>query len=153
MDLPSLVLIGSDHAGFSLKERLREFLQQEFPQINVKDCGCFDEKSVDYPDVAKTVGLEVAKEKSRRGILVCGSGIGMTMAANKMPGIRAAQVWDTTSARLSREHNDANVVCLGARLNGLETAFDIMRVWFRTEFQGGRHEMRVQKMGQLDHGK
>lgn len=150
MSLPSLLLIGSDHAGFSVKEKVRELLAKEFPDLKVKDCGCFDENSVDYPDVAKTVGTAVALDASHRGILICGSGIGISIAANKIAGVRAAEVWDMTSARLSREHNDANIVCFGARLIGIEVAFDIVRTWLRSGFLGGRHEGRVKKIAQLE---
>ena len=150
MDLPSVLLIGSDHAGFSVKEKVREMLAKEYPSLTVKDCGCFDETSVDYPDVAKTVGEAVAKDKTHKGILICGSGIGISIAANKVNGVRAAEVWDTTSARLSREHNDANIVCFGARLIGIEVALDIVRVWLRSGFLGGRHEQRVKKIAQLE---
>lgn len=150
MEQPSLLLIGSDHAGFALKEKIRETLAKEFPGLKVKDCGCFSESSVDYPDIAQGVGAEVAADATRRGILICGSGIGMTIAANKVAGIRAAQVWDVTSARLCREHNNANIACFGARLVGPEVAMDIVRIWLKTPFQAGRHELRVQKISQLD---
>lgn len=146
----SVLFIGSDHAGFSLKEKVREMLGKEQPTLKVVDCGCFDENSVDYPDVAKLVGEKIAKLPESYGLLICGSGIGMSIAANKVAGIRAAEVWDATSARLSREHNNANIACFGARLVGMETAFDIVRAFIKTAFQGGRHEGRVKKISQLE---
>lgn len=147
---PALIAIGSDHAGFSVKEKVRELLAKEFSGIEVKDCGCFNESSVDYPDLAQAVGETVAKRKDALGILVCGSGIGVAIAANKINGVRAATAWDATSARLSREHNDANVVCFGSRLVGIEVVNDIVRSWIGASFQAGRHANRVEKIRQLE---
>lgn len=142
------VYIGADHAGFSLKQQLIQHLNEKFPDLTIEDCGTNGEASVDYPDFAKTVADKVAKHG--RGILVCGSGIGMCITANKVAGVRAAQVWDATSARLSREHNDANVMCIGARLMGTEVAFEAARVWLSTAFGGGRHQKRIDKILQLE---
>ena len=147
----SRVFVGSDHAGFELKNLIVERLRAEFPQLPVEDCGTQSEASTDYPTYAKIVGEKVAADPKSRGILVCGSGIGMSIAANKVRGVRAAQVWDATSARLCRQHNGANVVCVGARLTGRETAFDIVRTFLKTAFEGGRHAGRlelIQKMEQ-----
>src|SRR5687767_8434655 len=109
------IFVGSDHAGISLKKPLLEGLRKALPQLQFEDLGCHSEESVDYPDFAEQVGRKVAETKGR-GILVCGSGLGMCIAANKVNGVRAASAWDATSARLARQHNDANVICLGARL-------------------------------------
>ncbi len=136
------VFIGSDHAGFTLKSSLLAQLRERFPALQVEDVGTHDTQSVDYPDFAKKVGENVVASGGR-GILVCGSGIGMSIAANKVAGIRAAVVWDATSARLTRQHNDSNVMCLGERLTGPEVAWEAMTVWLNTEFQGGRHQRRV----------
>jgi RpiB/LacA/LacB family sugar-phosphate isomerase len=145
------IYFGCDHAGFPMKKPLLDALRTEFPQLIFEDCGTLDESSVDYPDFAKAVAMKVVAE-SARGILVCGSGAGMAMAANKVAGIRASQAWDATSARLCRQHNDANVLCFGARLVGLEVALDIVRVWLNTEFLGGRHQRRIDKIKMLEGG-
>ncbi len=140
---------GSDHAGYSLKKTLIETLKKEFPQFTFEDCGTHSESSCDYPDFAAKVAHKVV-EHSTRGILICGSGLGMSIAANKVFGIRAAEVWDVTSARLSREHNNANIACLGSRLVGPETALETCRTWLKTEFLGGRHQGRIDKITALE---
>jgi ribose 5-phosphate isomerase B len=140
------VFIGADHAGLPLKKALVEQLKKEF---DLEDLGTYSEDSVHYPDFAKKVAERVANEKAR-GILVCGSGIGMSIAANKVPGIRAAMAWDVTSARLSRQHNDSNIVCMGARLIGPEVALEAARTWLTTEFQGGRHQVRIDLIGDME---
>ena len=117
----------------------------------VEDLGTFTTDSVDYPDIAASVGKAVADGHTARGILVCGSGIGMAIAANKVAGIRAAAITDEASARLSREHNDANVIALGARLTAPEEAEALLRIFLETAFQGGRHQLRVDKISALDH--
>lgn len=137
------VIIGSDHAGFQLKKILIDFLKREFPSVQVEDAGCFSEESVDYPTIGNDVATKVAA-KGLAGILMCGSGIGISIAANRVKGIRAALVENSTAARLSRQHNDANIVCFGARLIGTEVAFDILRTWLTTSFEGGRHQKRVE---------
>lgn len=146
------IFIASDHAGFPLKKTLLEYLAKEMPSLRYEDLGPFDEMSVDYPDFAKSVAERVGNGKGR-GILVCGSGIGMSIAANKIVGVRAAVVWDATSSRLSRQHNDANVLCLGARLTGPEVAMEIAKVWLSTAFQGGRHEKRILRIREIEKGK
>ena len=135
------VAIGSDHAGFFLKEALESFLEQE--GVGVIDLGCDSPDPVDYPDFAQAVAERVARGEVDRGILVCGSGIGMSIAANKVPGARAALVSEPLSARLCREHNDANVLCLGARLIGEDMARECIRAFLATAFAGGRHGRRV----------
>lgn len=142
------VYVGADHAGFSLKATLLPALQKEFPSLKFTDLGCPSEASVDYPDFAKLVAEKVAA--GARGILICGSGLGMCISANKVAGVRATSAWDITSARLSRMHNDSNVVCLGARLTGFQVALDAVKVWLTTEFEGGRHQGRLDKVTQLE---
>ncbi|MBU6428007.1 MAG: ribose 5-phosphate isomerase B [Cyanobacteria bacterium REEB65] len=148
------VAIGSDHAGFFLKEAIEGFLEQE--GCGVIDLGCDSPDPVDYPDFARQVAERVARKEVDRGILVCGSGIGMSMAANKVPGARAALVSEPLSARLGREHNDANVLCLGARLVGEDMARECVRAFLGAEFAAGRHQRRVEQLAALDavrHGK
>ncbi len=149
MDDSAQIFIGSDHAGFELKTLVLERLRAEFPKSKIEDCGPDSEASVDYPKYAEIVGKKVASQGGI-GVLICGSGIGMSISANKVNGVRAAMVWDTTSARLSRQHNGANVVCIGARLTGRETAFDIVRTFLKTPFEGGRHATRVELITKLE---
>jgi ribose 5-phosphate isomerase B len=149
MDDSAQVFVGSDHAGFELKTLVLERLRAEFPQAKIQDCGPVSEDSVDYPKYAEIVGKKVVSQGGV-GILICGSGIGMSISANKVNGVRAAMVWDTTSARLSRQHNGANIVCIGARLTGRETAFDIVRTFLKTPFEGGRHAARVELITKLE---
>jgi len=141
--------LGADHAGVGLKAFLLEKLRAEFPAMQFEDLGPNSEASVDYPDYAEKVGREVAKGGAR-GILICGSGLGMCISANKINGVRAVSGWDATSARLSRQHNNANVLCLGARLTGQEVALETCRVWIKTEFEGGRHQKRIDRITQLE---
>jgi ribose 5-phosphate isomerase B len=144
------VFLGSDHAGFTLKTKLMEFLLSEFASWEIEDLGCESEASVDYPDYGKKVGKSVVQTPGSKGILVCGSGIGVCISANKIRGIRAASSWDATSARLSRQHNDANIVCIGARLTGLEVALEITRTFLKTPFEGGRHQKRIDLITRLE---
>lgn len=142
------IWIASDHAGFELKARLIETFQrhrQDF-QVDVIDLGPSSADRVDYPDFAKLVCAKVSENLDSRGILICGSGQGMAMAANRHRRIRAALCWDETTAQLSRAHNDANVLCLGARLIDPELAFKILRVFLSTAFEGDRHVGRVRKL-------
>jgi len=143
------IAIGSDHAGFPLKEELKRRLRNEGHEI--VDYGCHSTDPVDYPDLAVPVAEAVRKGEVERGLLMCGTGIGMTMAANKIPGIRAALCSEPYAARLSREHNDANVLTLGGRLVGGELAMEVARVFLGTPFAGGRHSRRVEKIGQIEH--
>ena len=139
------VAIAADHAGVALKSAIAKDL--ETLGFRVVDLGTNSPESVDYPDYARAVSEAVAGSRAKWGVLVCGSGIGMSMAANRNPAIRAAVVHDALSARLSRQHNDANVLALGARLVGEDVAKDCVRVFFSTPFEGGRHERRVAKLG------
>ena len=137
--------IGSDHAGFKLKEYIIRYLKRK--QIPFKDFGTYSEDSCDYPDFAYPVAKAVSQKKCARGILICGSGIGMAMTANKVKGIRAAQVYDLYTARMSREHNDANIITFAAREISGPKAIKLLSVWLKTPFAGGRHLRRVRKIG------
>ena len=140
----SVIALGADHAGFALKQIIAEYLSGEGHQI--VDCGTYDESRVDYPDYGAAVGMSVANRGAECGLVVCGSGIGIVMAAGKVPGIRAATVHDVTTARASREHNDANVIGIGARMVGEQTALEIVDAYLGASFQGGRHQQRVEKL-------
>lgn len=139
------IAIASDHAGFELKQALVQELQALGRRVI--DLGTDGPESVDYPDFAYAVAEAIASGEAERGVLVCGTGIGISMAANRNPRVRAALCWDTTSARLARAHNDANVLALGARLIGSEVAKDCLKVFLETAFEGGRHQRRVAKLG------
>lgn len=142
------IAIGSDHAGFDLKSELAAFLIEAGHQVD--DLGTTSTERVDYPDFGAAVGRAVASGDSELGVCVCGTGIGISMAANKIDGVRAAVVHDVTSARLAREHNDANVVCLGARLVGPEVAQESLQAFLATTWQAGRHAQRVDKIRALE---
>jgi ribose 5-phosphate isomerase B len=143
-----MIALGADHAGWELKEEIKAWLLER--NVELLDFGTHSPDSVDYPDYAAQVGEAVAAGKAERGVLVCGTGIGMAMAANKVPGVRAAFCPDLFTARMSREHNDANVLALGGRLTGRELALEIVEMWLRAEFQGGRHARRVGKVTELE---
>ncbi|HOC16641.1 MAG TPA: ribose 5-phosphate isomerase B [Vicinamibacterales bacterium] len=142
------IAIGSDHAGYHLKEALKQTLNGA--GVEVEDVGTENEESVDYPDYAERVAARVASGQSDRGILICGTGIGMAMAANKVDGIRAASVTDEIGARLARQHNDANVLALGGRVTPPEVAARLVRIFLDTPFEGGRHQRRVDKVSRLE---
>jgi ribose 5-phosphate isomerase B len=139
------IAIASDHAGYDLKTTLAQELAEM--GYEVLDLGTDGPQSVDYPDFGAALAEVVRTGEVERGILICGTGIGISMAANRHPGVRAAVCWDETSARLTREHNDANVLALGARLLGVEVAKDCLRTFLSTDFAGGRHVGRVAKLG------
>ncbi|MFQ6015833.1 MAG: ribose 5-phosphate isomerase B [Anaerolineae bacterium] len=143
-----IVAIGADHAGFTLKEQLKGYVVEL--GHSVKDCGTFSEEAVDYPDFAYAVARLVSEGKAWRGIIVDGAGIGSCMAANKVTGVRAAMCYDVSTAVNSREHNDANVLTLGAQLLGLNLAKQIVKAWLATDFGGNRHERRVNKVMDLE---
>ena len=142
------IAIGADHAGYRLKDQLARFLEQQGHEV--KDQGTFSEDSVDYPDVAADVAGEVAAGRAERGLIVCGTGIGVAIAANKIDGIRAATCNDLFTAVKAREHNDANVLTLGARVIGEGLAEDIVQSFMNTEFGAGRHQRRVDKIQALE---
>src|SRR6185503_3492403 len=138
------IAVASDHAGFDLKELLKQDLQAA--GYAVLDLGTNSTASVDYPDFGKAMGEAIGSGKAEKGVLVCGSGIGISIAANRNPKVRAVLAHDATSARLAREHNDANVVAFGQRLIGIEVAREALKVFLKTPFEGGRHAGRVAKL-------
>ncbi len=138
------IAVASDHAGFDLKEVLKRDLQEAGHEV--LDLGTNSTASVDYPDFGQAMAEAIASGRAGRGVLVCGTGIGISIAANRNPKVRAAVVHDVTSVRLSREHNDANVVAFGARLIGAEVAREALKVFLKTSFEGGRHAGRVAKL-------
>jgi ribose 5-phosphate isomerase B len=144
----SPIALGADHAGFALKEAVKAWLGRHGHEV--LDLGTHTIDSVDYPDYASAVTDALLAGSAERGILVCGTGIGMAMAANKAPGVRAAACADAYTARMAREHNDANVLALGARVLGPEDAIEIVRVWLETPFAGDRHARRLAKLAALE---
>tara|TARA_X000001036_G_scaffold415329_1_gene431361 strand:+ start:995 stop:1432 length:438 start_codon:yes stop_codon:yes gene_type:complete len=138
------ICIASDHAGFKLKELIKTHLINK--NISIIDLGPTTESSVDYPDYAKKVSNRIKSKKSEMGILICGSGTGMAISANKVKGIRAAVCYNLSSTRLSRQHNDANIISIGARLTKKDTALKLISAFLKTRFEGGRHLRRVKKI-------
>lgn len=141
------IIIGSDHAGFSLKENVKIFLEED---MEVLDVDTHNGESVDYPDFGAKVAEKVSSGEFKRGILVCGSGVGMTIVANKFPNVRAALCLDSETALMSRKHNDANVLVLAGRKTDIETAKTIVKTWLETEFEGGRHSRRLDKIKDIE---
>ncbi len=144
------IAIGADHAGYALKETLVAYMREQ--GLEVLDFGTHGPDSVDYPDYARVVAEAVARGEADFGVLICGTGIGMSIAANKVPGVRAAAISDVYSARMSRAHNDANILCMGGRVVGPGLAIEILETWLRTPFEGGRHARRLEKIRQLEGG-
>jgi ribose 5-phosphate isomerase B len=144
------IAIGSDHAGFELKEKVKQHLIEQGYQVD--DNGTASNQSVDYPDFAKKVGEEVAQRQADLGVLVCGTGIGMAISANKVPGIRAANVTSEFEAQMLREHNDGNVIALGARVLDADIAVRLVDKFLATKFAGGRHQERVDKIMDIERG-
>ena len=142
------VAIASDHAGFEVKEELKPLLDEI--GIEVEDFRTVSEESVDYPDYARRVAEAVTKGYVEQGVLICGSGTGMAISANKIQGIRAALAWNEETARLAREHNDANVLTIGSRTTPKDEIPKIVRAWFDAKFAGGRHEKRIEKITELE---
>lgn len=142
------IAVGSDHGGFLLKDEIMKHLKQK--NIDFVDFGCFTTESVDYPDVGEAVGVAVASGEYDKGIICCGTGIGISISANKVPGVRAALCGDCFSAQASREHNDANILALGERVIGVGLAKMIVDIWLSSEFQGGRHGRRVEKISNIE---
>ena len=134
------IIIGSDHGGFELKVKIIEHLKELGYQVS--DLGCYDKTSCDYPVIAKAVANEVLNT-GKKGILICGTGIGVSIAANRFDGIRASHCTDTYTARMTRMHNDSNILCLGERVTGVGLALDIVDIWLKTDFEGGRHQKRI----------
>ena len=138
------VCIASDHAGFKLKENIKNHLIEN--NVSIFDVGPFDDKSVDYPDYAKKLGFRIKSKKSDVGILVCGSGTGMAISANKIKPIRAAVCYNLKSTRLSRQHNNANIIALGSRLTNTAISLKLVEIFLKTKFEGGRHLRRIKKI-------
>lgn len=142
------IALASDHGAYDLKEKIKEYLLKN--KYTVEDFGTNSPESMDYPDTAIPAATAVAEGKFDRGIILCGSGQGMTMVSNKIPGIRAALCNDLYAAKMSRLHNDANVLTMGGRVVGIDLALDIVDTWLTTEYEGGRHQRRIDKMMDLD---
>ena len=143
-----MLAIGSDHGGYELKEEIKKYLEEQ--KISYKDFGTDSAASVDYPDIAYPVAKAVADGECEKGILCCGTGIGISMAANKVKGIRAACCSDCFSAKLTRQHNDANILCMGGRVVGVGKALMMVDLFLHTEFEGGRHQKRIDKLTALE---
>lgn len=146
------IAIGCDEVAFDLKEAIKAYLlaQTDVPVEEVKDFGVLDKNPVDYPDTAEKAALSIVNGECQRGILICGTGIGMAIAANKVPGIRAAQVWEPYGAERARKSNDAQIMTLGALVTGLETAKALVSIWLKCDFAGGRSAPKVEKLKALD---
>lgn len=142
------IAVGSDHRGFEVKRRVIAQVQRLGHEPI--DVGCFNEENCDYPEYALKVAQSVSQGEVHRGVLICGTGIGMSMAANKVPGVRAALCHDSITAEMSRRHNDANVLCLSADLLGDELVERMVRIWLETEFEGGRHARRVERITEIE---
>lgn len=142
------IALASDHAGYPEKEQLKPLLNEL--GVEFEDLGTVSEASVDYPEYARKVAEKVAHGEVEQGLLVCGSGTGMAIAANKVPGVRAAVAWTEDIARLARQHNDANVLSIGARVTSPEEIAKIVRAWFGASFEGGRHERRVEQIREME---
>lgn len=142
------IIIASDHGGINIRKEIISLLEEM--NVEYEDMGCSCDTSVDYPDYALPVAEKVSTGEADRGILICGTGIGMSIAANKVEGIRCALVHDTFSARATREHNDSNVLAMGERVIGPGLARDIVKIWLETPFEGGRHKVRVDKISNIE---
>lgn len=143
-----LIAVGSDHGGYHLKEDIKRYLEER--NISCRDFGTYSTDSVDYPDIARSVAQAVVAGECARGIIICGTGIGVSISANKIKGIRAALCHDTFSAQMAREHNDANILTMGERVVGPGLALAIVEKWLATDFAGGRHARRVDKIMKLE---
>lgn len=143
-----MIAIGSDHGGYKLKEEIKRYLDEK--DIEYKDYGCYSEERVDYPDIAKDVSKAVQNKECEKGILICRSGYGMSMVANKFKGIRSAPCFNEQAAKFSRMHNDSNVLALGADYITVNEAINILRIWIATEFEGGRHAERLAIIDEIE---
>jgi len=143
-----VILIASDHGGYELKEFIKEYLLKTGYQV--KDLGPFSPEAVDYPEFGIKVAQQISEGKASRGILVCGTGIGMTIVANKYPNVRAALCHDQYTAAMSRRHNDANILVMGGRVLGKGVAREVVKMWLETEFEGGRHSRRLSQIQELE---
>jgi len=142
------IAIASDHAGFKVKEEIKKYLTEKGYEFT--DFGTFSEESMDYPDTIKLAARAVSKKEADKGVVICSSGIGASIVANKVKGIRAALCTDEYSAEYSRRHNDANVLVLGAKRNTIEEILKILDIWFKTPFDGGRHQRRIEKIKEVE---
>lgn len=142
------IAVGSDHRGFEMRAKIIEFLTRL--EQDVVDCGAVEAECVDYPDIAAEVAKRVSSGEVDRGILICGTGLGMTIVANKFPGVRAAPCHDDLTAEMSRRHNDLNVLCLSGDILGDRLVDRLVEIWLTTEFEGGRHARRVEKIAQME---
>lgn len=138
--------LACDHGGYDYKETIKAFLAEHYGQIELIDCGTHSPDSVDYPDFAKEAAMKITDGDVDGAILICGTGIGISITANRFAAVRAALCTNTTMARLTRQHNDANVLALGQRISGIESALDTVRTFLETEFEGGRHQRRIDKI-------
>ncbi|PLX81899.1 MAG: ribose 5-phosphate isomerase B [Desulfuromonas sp.] len=143
-----MIIIASDHGGLELKETVKQALQDR--GVEVRDLGTMNSDSVDYPDFGAKVAGALARGEADRGILICGTGIGMSIVANKFPGVRAALISDEFTAQMSKEHNNANVIVMGGRVLNSEQACRMVNVWLDTSFEGGRHQKRLDKIAQIE---
>ena len=143
-----MIAIGSDHGGYKLKEEIKKYLEER--EIEYTDCGTFDEERAEYPEIAQAVATEVQTKAAEKGIIICRSGIGMSMVANKFKGIRCAKCNDEEEAKFSRMHNNTNILALGADYMDTNKAVRIVRTWLATEFEGGRHEARVKMIEEIE---
>ena len=143
-----MIIIGSDHGGYKLKEEIKKYLEEK--EIKYKDLGTYEEESVDYPDIASKVSQEVQKNRENQGILICRSGIGMSIVANKFKGIRCALCHNEYTAKYSRLHNNSNILAMGADDVDINEAIRILRMWLATNFEGGRHEERIKLIEEIE---
>ena len=143
-----MIAIGSDHGGYKLKEEIKKYLEEK--EIEYEDCGTFSEESVDYPEIAKAVATEIQNKQCDKGILICRSGIGMSIVANKFKGIRCAKCDNEEEAKFSRMHNDSNVLALGADYIETNEAIRVVRMWLATQFEGGRHAERIKIITEIE---
>ncbi len=143
-----MIAIGCDHGGYKLKEEIKKYLEEK--EIPYKDLGCMNEERVDYPNIAKEVAREVQSKKSDQGILICRSGIGMSMVANKFKGVRCTLCYDEFTAKYAKLHNNGNILAIGADALTVNEAICILRMWLATEFEGGRHNSRIQLIEEIE---
>jgi ribose 5-phosphate isomerase B len=148
MDNKIDIVFGSDHGGLNLKKKLMNHLEENYPKLQISDLGTYDETSIDYPDYAKKVVDSILSKEANLGILVCGTGIGMSIKANRYKGIRAALAHNEFTAQMAKEHNNANILCLGERATDSDMAIKILDIWLTTEFAGDRHQRRINKLDQ-----
>ena len=143
-----MIAIASDHRGYKMKEEIKKYLQDH--DIEYKDYGTFSEERVDYPEKAREVALAIQGGKTEKGILICGTGLGMSIAANKFKGIRCTVCYSEDTARYAKKHNDSNILALGAEVNTISQAIEIIRVWLATEFEGERHKRRIEMIKEIE---